>query len=349
MIKRFFILVKQDLLVALRNYFHYAILFLVLLMVVVVNFVIPQEVKLTPTEIFYDGTINKVFESYLLQEGVEQDRIFQSKNELIEKVKEQNNRIGIIMEGTLENAVFTTIHQGSESTEILNVLDATIETTLDQMRGVVAQTNHRIEYLRPKSAAISFNKNMIPLFMVAEVIMLGFMLIAVMVFQEKEEGSVRAYRVSPGGVLEYILSKAVVNLILALVYGGLVVLFTMGLKVNYLALFSVIVLANFLMTLIGLSISVFFRSLQEFLFVGVAILAITALPMISYLTPSFAPKFITWLPSFPVLFGIREILFPSGKVGFIASLNWVLLVESILFLGISYFAVLSKLMKEGKK
>ena len=44
------------------------------------------------------------------------------------------------------------------------------------------------------------------------------MLVAVMIFQEKQEDSIRAYRISPGTVAGYILSKTLVFIVLSIVY-----------------------------------------------------------------------------------------------------------------------------------
>ncbi|WP_066497801.1 ABC transporter permease [Abyssisolibacter fermentans] len=348
MFSRFINLLKQDIKVTIRNYFHFVILFLATLMIILINFVIPKNVKLTPNEVFFDNSEGKVLENYLIKQGIDETRIFQSREELEKEVEKNNNSIGIIMEGALDNAQFIIIHQGSESPEILNVLDSTIESTLDKIRNSVETNNFRVDYLRSKTEPIPFNKNMIPVIIVTEAVMLGFFLISVMVFQEKEEGSVKAYRVSPGGTLEYVLSKAVVNVILAVIYSGLVILFTMGFSVNYLSIFLIVILSSFLMTLVGLSVSVFFKNLQEFLFVGVFIIAVAGFPLTSYLSPSFAPSFITWLPAYPVLFGLREVLFPSGKSDFVTSLNLILLAECAVFLVISYLTTHKKLMKEGK-
>ena len=348
MLKRFVNLFKQDLTVAVRNYFHIVILALAALMIVLINFVFPASVKFTPNELFFDNSEGKVLESFEIQRGVDKSRFYQSREELMKAVEKNNASIGIIMEGTLQNARFTIIHQGTESEEIINVLDATIEEALDRIRGIEEKAGHRVEYLRPRTEPIPFNKNMIPVMVVTEAVMLGFLLISVMVFQEKEEGSVRAYRITPGSTLEYILSKAAVNLMLALVYALIMVVFTSGFNANYPAVILTVVLASFLMTMLGLAISVFFRNLQEFLFVGVFVLAVCGLPIASYFTPSFTPEFFTWIPSYPVLFGLREALFPTGKEGFIAASNLLLLVEGLVLLGIGWRAVHIRLMKDDK-
>ncbi|MBA1335719.1 MAG: protein of unknown function / Efflux ABC transporter, permease protein [Firmicutes bacterium] len=348
MLKRTLNLMKQDSKVALRNYFHLVILILAVLMSLLINFAIPDEVKLTPTELFFDNTPGKAFQEYLISEGVDPDRFFNSYEDLKSAVRKDGSSLGIAVEGELDRARVTIIHQGTESEEILNLLDATIESALDRVRGIERESNHRVEYLRSKSAPVSFNKNTIPIIVFMEAIMLGFLLISVMVFQEKEEGSIRAYRVSPGGTLEYILSKAAVNMGLGVIYATLLVVLTMGFRVNFPALMVLVALSSFFITMLGLAVSAFFRSLQEFLFVGVFILSILSFPVGSYYSPAFSPDIVTWLPSYPILFGVREILFPTGKTGFITSLNLLLIAESLGMLLFSYLVVHRRLMREGR-
>jgi len=348
MFRRFINLLKQDLTIAFRNYFQFVILFLAMILVITVNFLVPDKIKLTPKELFFDNSEGKQLEKMLVESGVDENRFFDTRKSLVEEVEKNDSALGIIMEGTVENAKFTIIHQGTESEEILNVLDATLDNTLKIIRGTATYQKQKVEYLRPMAEPIPFNKSMLPVFISFEVVALGFLLIAVMIFQEKEEGSVRAYRVSPSGTMEYMLSKTVSNILLSLAYGIIIVLFTMGFGVNYPLLLLVIFLVSALMTLLGLAVSVFFRSLQEFLFVGVGILAVLSLPAASYFTPSFAPQLIKVLPTYQVVFGLREVLFPTGKTDFIVSLIAILAVECAALLAISFWAVRRNLMKEGR-
>ncbi len=350
MLGRYVSLFQQDLKVTLRNGFSYVVLILAAILVAVVDFAVPSEVKLTPTELFVDLTEGRVFESVLRREGVEEARILRSREELTREVEKTRSGIGIVVEGDLENPRFTVIHQGTEAPENLNLLDATLEGLVRVMRGAESPTGSDIEYLRPRAGAtpVPFNKGLVPLIMVFEVVMFGFMVVAVMVFEEKQEGSIRAIRVSPARPLEYILSKASVNVLLALVYGALVVTFTVGPGVDYPRLFLLIGAAALLMTLVSLSVAVFFGNVSEFLFVAIVFMAVFSLPMVSYLLPSFAPAFVTWIPSFPVVFGVREILFPTGKEGFLAPMVGMVLAETAVFLAASHWAVTRKLMREGR-
>ncbi len=350
MIRRYASLFRQDLKVTLRSGFTYVVVILAAILVAVVDFAVPSEVKLTPSELFVDLTEDKAFESVLRRERVEEARILRSREELTREVESTRSGIGIVMEGDLENPRFTVIHQGTEAPENLNLLDATLEGLVRLARGAKGPTASEIESLRPgaRAARVPFNKGLVPLVMVFEVVMFGFVVIAVMVFEEKQEGSIRAIRVSPARPLEYILSKASVNVLLALAYGALVVTFTIGPGVDYPRLFLLVGVAAFLMTLVSLSVAVFFGNVSEFLFVAIIFMAIFSIPMASYLMPSFAPAFATWIPSFPVVFGVREILFPTGKEGFLAPMLGTLVAETAVFLAASHWAVTRKLMREGK-
>jgi hypothetical protein len=57
---------------------------------------------------------------------------------------------------------------------------------------------------------------------------------------------------------------------------------------------------------------------------------------------------VTWIPSFAVIFSVREILFPTGKTGFMAPTVIMLLLESLVALGLCYWLVNRKLMREGR-
>jgi ABC-2 type transport system permease protein/fluoroquinolone transport system permease protein len=201
--------------------------------------------------------------------------------------------------------------------------------------------------LRPTAGKVPFNRGIVPLVITFDVVLLGFMFVAVMVFQEKQEGSIRAFRITPGRPLEYIISKASVNILLGLLYTFLLILVVTGIPDRLFLLVVVVILCSLLMTLTGLLLSVFFNNLSEFLFVAVFISALFTLPMISYFQPSFAPSYLQAIPAYPVLFGLREILFPTGNEALIASVIRTLTAETVIVAIAAYGAVQRKLMKEG--
>lgn len=189
--------------------------------------------------------------------------------------------------------------------------------------------------------------NLVPVFLTYEVVALGFLLIAVMIFQEKTEGSIHAYRVSSSGTTIYILSKVVIFTLMAVLYGVVVTISTVGFNIDYATLLSLIVLASIFMTLLGLLVSIFFNNISEFLFVPFRVILIMQLPTISYINPSFAPGFIKWIPMYAVLFGFREALFSTGKENYLFPFLIILIAGIGVLSAACYYAVKKRLMRSG--
>ncbi len=108
----------------------------------------------------------------------------------------------------------------------------------------------------------------LPALLAFEVIVLGFLLVAVFIFQEKSDGSIKAYCISPGGTLSYLLSKTALFAVIVLIYGLFFLLFTIGIPEQLLKISVVLLLASALYTLLGIIVEVFFRGISDWLFVG---------------------------------------------------------------------------------
>jgi hypothetical protein len=70
--------------------------------------------------------------------------------------------------------------------------------------------------------------------------------------------------------------------------------------------------------------------------VGVAVLIINSLPMISYGLPSFAPAWLTYIPSYPTVFATRDLLFYGA--------GWTDILPVVLYLRRSSRLLLLRLM-----
>lgn len=345
--KKFINLFKQDVLLIIRSGLHYAVIFISLIFIILINFVIPGELELKSTELFFDNTAGKMLEPYLAAGGVEKDRIFSNYDDFIKALKEDKDSIGIMAEGSAGDARFTIFSQGTISEENINLAKASIASLLEKISGSTGQAGYRIETLREDTGPVPFNKNLVPVFLTYEVVALGFILIAVMIFQEKTDGSIRSYSVSSAGTGIYILSKVSIFTLMAVLYGLITTVATAGFNIDYAVLVSLIILAGIFMTLVGLLVSVFFNNISEFLFVALGILLIMQLPTISYLNPTFSPSFIKWFPMYPVLFGFREALFPAGRENYLYPFVLVLIASIVVLYALCYFFVNKKLMRSG--
>ena len=217
MAKRLLSLLALDAKLLWRNKYAHITMVLAVILVILVKFVVPTELKVGVVEYFYDDTEGKIFR-HSLKEHVPEKRIMASEEELRRKVEDNSSSVGIILKGARENPRAVIIRQGYEPDSAINLLAASLEEYWRKEGGVVGQEVAVTTYLRSKRAEIGFNKFLLPVFVAMDVVFLGFVFAAVMIFQEKNEGALRAYRVSPGGSLEFILSKVLVNTALALAY-----------------------------------------------------------------------------------------------------------------------------------
>lgn len=345
--KRFISLFKKDTVVVLRSGLQYLVIFVSILFIILINFVIPKNLELKSTEFFFDGTQGKILEPLLLSGGVDKNKIFSDYDDFIKALEKDKNSIGIQLEGTFENAKFTIFSQNKVSIKNINLVEASLQSILENIKGTGEPSGYRIETLREAASPIPFNKNLVPVFLTFQVAMLGFFLIGVMIFQEKTEGSIRAYRVSSSGTVLYILSKTVVFTLMAILYGVVTTVTTVGFNIDFLAVLLLIILTSIFITLLGLLVSIFFNSISEFLPVAMGVVLILQLPITSYIVPAFAPAFLKWIPTYPVLFGFREALFSTGKQNYLFPFLIILIAEIAVVFTVCCFAVRKRLIRSG--
>jgi ABC-2 type transport system permease protein/fluoroquinolone transport system permease protein len=148
-----------------------------------------------------------------------------------------------------------------------------------------------------------------------------------------------AYRVSPQGVWPYIAAKIVSNTLLATGYGAVILLFTVGPRAGTLPVLGLVALAALLLSALGLAVSVFFEDLSGFLYPAITLFLAFGLPVTAYFFPALQVPGMELIPSYPLAFGIRELLFPTGKIGFYLPMSLTLAAEAAVFLVASARAV----------
>lgn len=343
--KRFFSMFMQDLILAYRSGLILVTGVLLVLMIALVLF-LPRELKVH-NEMILDQSKGTIPANYLNAQGVKEGVVYIDEQEFSEALQKQPNKIGVILSGDLENPAFEIITNSLIAAENINLLKASLERAILDLRGQ-SETSLPVVFLRNVSAPPAFNLKVVPIALVFEVVLLGFFFAAVMIFQEKQEATLKAYRVTPAGAWNYILSKNLLFIVLSLAYGIPLLLVGFGTSVNYGLLFLLLILTASMMTLLSLIIAVFFRNLSEWFFVGVAVLVINSLPSISYAMPSFSPRWMTWIPSYPAVFAVRDVLFNQANWAQIQPVIFLLVGLNLVSLVVAYLVVQSKLLKVGR-
>jgi hypothetical protein len=348
--KRFLSMLMQDLVLAYRSG-HVLITGLLLVLMMALLIFMPRQIN-THTELILDATSEGELAGLLTEMGLGEGVVYQDETSFRADLTSQPNKVGVIFTGSVDDPRFEIITTNAVAEANINLLKASMDYGILQLRGEAQQTLD-VEYLRPVREPTPLNLRMVPTIIVFEVVLLGFLIAAVMMFQEKQEGTLRAYRVTPSGALNYILSKTVLFILLSLAYGIPIlaltyVLMPAGSTPNLGLALLLLVMSSAFMTLFSLSVAVFFRSLSEWFFVGVAVLIINSLSIISYGLPSFAPAWLTFIPSYPTVFATRDLLFYGA--GWTDILPVVLYLSALIAAAFAaaYVTIRYRLLKEGR-
>lgn len=307
--KGFCKLLKKDIKLILNNYFLYVTLFLAIFFILLVNFVIPEDTSIEQSVYvlseYEEG--NQLIEYF--KEKEPSLKPLDSREELIENMKNDFNSIGLVF-ADRQNIEY--VLQGHENKKTKNLLVLNIENLFQEFSN---QVNVKTTYLVENNTneEIPFNKLIVPLFLVMEPALIGLFLIATMVFSEKEEGTIKAYAVTPGNMFNFLISKVVLLIILGFISLFMVTVATVGLKANYLHLVAITLTGSIMGSGIGLLLSSFFDNISKSMIWVIIIAIILSLPFASYFVPNFSPTLIKAIPSYPMMFAYKEALFPAGN------------------------------------
>ncbi|TVQ21757.1 MAG: hypothetical protein EA383_16635 [Spirochaetaceae bacterium] len=177
-----------------------------------------------------------------------------------------------------------------------------------------------VRYLGEPRDPIGNRMSLIINLMVFEVLILPFVFIAVNLFQEKQDGTIRAYRVTPGGTGRYLTAKMLLWTGLTILYGVVLLLCTVGFGLSpasWAAMLLLLLVAGLFISAFGLFVALFFSSINGWFLPGISLLLVSQLPIVSYLFPTFSPSWITWFPTYRLLYAVRDILTigPAGLMG----------------------------------
>ena len=156
---------------------------------------------------------------------------------------------------------------------------------------------------------IPFHLSLTPVFICFEALMVGFILGGALMLSEKQDGTVRALRVSPQNTAQYILSKTLLFSVIGTIYAALISALTVGISIHWGAFVLLSFCGTAIFTMIGLAYTTPFKDMSGWFFSMVVLLSVNMLPVISYSSPAFTPFWMRLIPSYPILMAYRSALF----------------------------------------
>jgi len=338
-LRRLGALVVNDSKLAVRNHFLTIIVALALIYVAVILWLIPRELSLETRLVVLDETsdrrITAALEAQIEQEPGAVDRLTLAadRSEFDRGLQSGIGTVGLIATGDGRAPEVELVFQGHENQRTRNLLVAAIdEQLINPLYFGQSRPDYETRVLNPGAPTEKppFNEALLPIFLFTEAGMLGVFLIAALMFSEKLEGTDRAYSVTPGRTTEFLLSKVLVFGILALVMTAIITVPTVGLAgISLWQLAVVILLASFFTSYAGVVVAAFFDNFAQYVFWGILVMVILGLPAGSYFVPSFSPAAVRIIPTYPFIFALREIYFPTGNPGIVYTAIWQLSLATV--------------------
>lgn len=191
-----------------------------------------------------------------------------------------------------------------------------------------------VSYLDEAAKEIPFNLRFTPIFIAFEALMTGFILGGALMLAEKQDGTVRALRVSPFGTAKYVLSKTLLFSLIGTLYASLICLLTVGVAINWGQFLLLSFFGTAIFTMIGLAYTSPFYDMSGWFFSMVVLLSVNMLPVMSYTSPAFTPFWMRLIPSYPILMAYRSAMFGG------AADPWTIAISIAAWCVVSYLLAL---------
>lgn len=281
----------QDFKRLLTNALFWVITATLIIVVLVVNFALPESVS---------GEDYRIY-TYNTDYSADASTAVSSEAELRRAVKE-NGGIGLLGAG---DGSLTVLHPGLSEKTVRAIMVMLFSSPGGEIE---------VESLNGSGRVIPFNKRMTPVFICFEALIVGFILGGALMLSEKEEGTIRALRISPMGVDRYLISKTLLFSIIGTLYALLIAFFCVGFGFSVLRFILLSFFGAAVFSLIGLAFTTFFRDMSSWFFSMALLLSINMLPVVAYSEPSFSPFWLRVIPSYSMIFAYEKVLFQTGGV-----------------------------------
>jgi len=300
----------KDMQLSFKSYYIYMELGFALIFVAVLLFIVPEN----PTREVTVYAYLDLPESYLTTAANALSRdgydvsMLSSREDVEAEIASNRSGVGLVVFFEGGKIVYDYILQGYESEKLKNIIRTSIESSFAAMMPGFKDTTE-VTTVETTAEKLSIRLNMLPVFLALNAAFMGLFIIASYIFLDKEEGTIKAFAVTPAKVWHYLASKMGVMLVTGLLSGLIATAFIAGGKAHYFHLIMLIISLNAFGSALGLFIASFFDSMAKamgWLYMSIIILAFAG---VSYYLPAFSPLVIRILPSYPMLFAFRETLY----------------------------------------
>lgn len=331
MMKLFSVFAK-DMRASFKSFYIYIELVMAGILVAIALFVIPENFD-PGFQFFYNVSEELSTEGMVesFKDLGEENVVFVPKQEIQARMEENRNSAAMSLYTEEGKLIIDVTLQGYENQKMRNLISAGL---ISEMGNTEIQPVEKV-VLASNVERLSDRLNILPAMLVMNCAFMGLFIIATYVFMDKEEGSIKAFAVTPAKIWQYLMSKIMVLMVTGLITGLLMTIPIAGGKPHYLSLGLLLLTTNAFGSAVGLFIASFYNNILKAMGALYLVMVIMALGITSYFAPSFSPVAITYLPSNPMLFAFRETLLDQPNLVMVYQNILLFLVLALVFFGLA--------------
>ncbi len=291
----------------------------------------------TPTTVEFtesDVAHTRVYESLDPDTGLVESTqyVAESFDDMLRLASSERSVGGVVSIDADGEAGYEYFLQGSESDKFVNLISMLHNQSVDDLvQAVDAQDVRTLGAVE----RLDFRQQFIPVIAVMLNAFMGIFIAVAYIALDKSEGVIDAIAVTPGRLWQYLVSKTLVVMTVALASSLIVTVPVMGTAAHYALFIPTLLAITFAATTIGLLIGSFFDDLTQAFGPILVVVLLVMLPVIGYFVPDFSPAWLDLVPSTHMLGALKETLLPTPDVGYVLATTGGFLALGAVLLALS--------------
>ena len=345
----------KEIILASRSFYFYIELFMAFIFLFLLLFVIPEQFDSKTDEYVHWG-VNSAAYDVLAEQALDADEdgdaekveleygdelvpavLYSTETKNIYVLDDQETAVNIADE---ERAFAALIHmdnhgelyytyylQGYETKRLRNTYLVFHNEATDILADVF--DGQDVRALETEHILLTDRENVIPSFLTFNGSLMGLFIIASYIFLDKKEGVIKAYAVTASSVWQYLMSKVGVIMLTSTVTSFLIVIPVMGARPNYPLMLIFLLATGFAASALGLVLTSYYDNIQQAFGMLYILIIALMLPNIAYFIPSWNPTWMTFIPTYPMLEGFKEILLTNTNASYVLTASLGFLVAGV--------------------
>lgn len=266
--KRIGSLFKKDIILGIKDVFVLLEMSFAVFIVLVLAFIIPEDIRTEGVAYIYDST--SIVEDFVLTNMPDADKrlgeyYVHSRDEVIEGMINDESAIGLLITANSNDTYrVQLLTQPYTKSGMVKYIDVDLEDLMAMLNPSgsiypvdVYESVDVTALQRGLKDLLPFNQQILPPIMMYMIGIVGLFAMVSLVGQERSEATIRAFRVSPASMWEFIIRKHLVLLSVGIITFTILYLPMMGLQ-GYLESLLIIILTVLLGSSIGIILATFF-------------------------------------------------------------------------------------------